>query len=203
MGDAGMLRLALEDVFQDRRRLELIGVGLIGGRSRNVEREGVVDLRLVVLRIVLRHRRHGLEIGLHAAAMIELVIVGIERAERVDKLPFARRLCADGFGLLNGREPFRQIGGGRDAERIEQQAHADAPVGDGAVRIGLEHVLEDILRRAVPERMLIAHAAIEPALRHLIARRLEMDGTEPLFGGVLCRGRLREPADEDGGKNGG
>jgi hypothetical protein len=51
--------------------------------------------------------------------------------------------------------------------------------------------------------MLIAHAAIEPALRHLIARRLEVDGTEPLFGGVLCRGRLREPADEDGGKNGG
>ena len=52
--DAGMLRLALEDRLQDRRALELVGVGLVGGRSRGVERQRVVDLRLVVVRIALR-----------------------------------------------------------------------------------------------------------------------------------------------------
>jgi hypothetical protein len=35
--------------------------------------------------------------------------------------------------------------------------------------------------------MLVAHAAIEPALRRLIARRLEVDSTEPLLGSVLGR----------------
>ena len=201
--DAGMLRLALEDVFQDRGRLELIGVGLVGGRSRNVERKGIIDLRLVVLRIALRHRLHRLEIGLHPGAVVELVVIGIERAKRGDKFVFARRLCPDRLGFLNGREPLRQIGGGRDAERIEQQARCDAPVGDGAVGIGLERVLENLLRRAIPERVLVAHAAVEPALRGVVARGREVDGTEPLLGGVLRRGGLRDPGRKDGGKSGG
>jgi hypothetical protein len=38
--------------------------------------------------------------------------------------------------------------------------------------------------------MLVAHAAIEPALRRLVARGLEMDGAEPLLGGLLGRGGL-------------
>jgi hypothetical protein len=40
--------------------------------------------------------------------------------------------------------------------------------------------------------MLVAHAAIEPALRRLVARGLEMDGAEPLLGGLLGRGGVRE-----------
>ena len=48
--DAGMLRLAFADRLQDRRALELVGIGLVGRRSRGVERERVVDLRLVVVR---------------------------------------------------------------------------------------------------------------------------------------------------------
>jgi hypothetical protein len=44
--------------------------------------------------------------------VIDLVVIGIERAERVDKLSFARRLRADGPALLNGRESLREIGGG-------------------------------------------------------------------------------------------
>ena len=63
MRHARMLRLALEDRLQDGRALELVGIGLVGRRSRSVERERVVDLRLVVVGIALRQLLHGLGIG--------------------------------------------------------------------------------------------------------------------------------------------
>jgi hypothetical protein len=51
--------------------------------------------------------------------------------------------------------------------------------------------------------VLVAHAAVEPALRGAVARGLEMDGTEPLLGGLLRRGGLRDSGRKDGGKSGG
>jgi hypothetical protein len=169
VGDAGMLRLALEDPFQDRRRLELVGIGLVGGRGRDVEREGVIDLCLVVLRVMLGDRLHRLEIGLQAGAVVDLVVVGVERGQRSDELVLARRLRADGLGLLKRGKPLLQICRQRRTERVEQQAHRDAPIGDGALRIGLERILENLLRSAIPERVLVAHAAVEAALRGLVA----------------------------------
>ena len=65
----------------------------------------------------------------------------------------------------------------------------DAPVGDPAFRIGLEHILEYLLGLPIPERMLVAHAAIEPPLRRLVARRREMDGAESLVGLFLAESR--------------
>jgi hypothetical protein len=118
---------------------------------------------------VLSERLHRLEISLHACAVIELVVVGVERAERGDEFVFARRLRTDGLGLLNGREALGQIAGGRHAERIEQQALPDTPIGDGAFGVGLEHFLENLFGGAVPERVLVAHAAIKATLRDLIA----------------------------------
>ena len=78
--DAGMPRLALEDRLQDGGALELIGIGLVVGRGRDVERDRVEDLRFVVVGIALRQRFHRLEIGLHARAVRDLVVVGIETA---------------------------------------------------------------------------------------------------------------------------
>jgi len=87
------------------------------------------------------------------------------------------------------------------ARRVEQQAHRDAPIGDGTLRIGLERLLENLLRGAIPERVLVAHAAIEPPLSDLVARGLEVDRAEPLVGLLLGAGRLRERAAEyDGGR---
>jgi hypothetical protein len=51
--------------------------------------------------------------------------------------------------------------------------------------------------------VLVAHAAVEPALRGVVARGLEVDGTEPLLGGLLRRDGLRDPGRKDGGKSGG
>jgi hypothetical protein len=87
------------------------------------------------------HRRN---IAADAGAVIELVVIGVERGERGDELVLARRLRADGLGLLERGEPLRQIVRGRNAERIEQQALRNAPIGDRALRIGLERVLEDL-----------------------------------------------------------
>ena len=60
------------------------------------------------------------------------------------------------------------------------------------MRVGLEHLLENFLRVTVPERVLIAHGAVEPSLRDLVARGREVDGAEPLVGFFLTECRLRE-----------
>ena len=46
--DAGMLRLPLRDRLQDRGALELLRVGLVAERRRDIEQDGVCDLRLVI-----------------------------------------------------------------------------------------------------------------------------------------------------------
>ena len=107
--DAGMLRLALDDRLQDGRAFELVGVGLVGRRGRRVERERVVDLRLVVVRIALRQLFHGLGISLHARAVIDLVVVGVHGAERVDVVALALRFRADRLRLGDCGSAFGEI----------------------------------------------------------------------------------------------
>ena len=70
--------------------------------------------------------------------------------------------------------------------RIVEKRKRNTPIGDGAFRIGLERFLEYFLGCPVPERMLISHRAIKPALRRLIARRREVDRAKFLIGIVLC-----------------
>ena len=48
MGDARMLRLALEDRLEDGCSFELVGIGLVIGRGRDVQRDGVADLGFVI-----------------------------------------------------------------------------------------------------------------------------------------------------------
>src|SRR5262249_61964727 len=65
-----MLRLAHKNWLYDRRSFELAGVGLVGWRGRGVERQGVVGLRLVIVRRARGRLLHGLGIRLHAAALV-------------------------------------------------------------------------------------------------------------------------------------
>jgi hypothetical protein len=164
-----MLRQALGDRFEDRRTFELLGVGLVGGRSRRIQRDGVRDLRLVVVGVFCRQRFHGFHERDAALTMAELVVVDVHDGEGVDVVAFPLGLGAGRLGLLDGGEPERQIGRGDRVVRIVQQRQRNAPVRDGAVRIGLQRLLEYLLRRAVPERMLIAQRAVDPPLRDLVA----------------------------------
>jgi len=54
--------------------------------------------------------------------------------------------------------------------------------------IGLQHVLENVLRRAVPERVLIQHALVEELLSFRFAGRLEIDGSKLFAVGLRVRG---------------
>ena len=93
--------------------------------------------------------------------------------------------------LLDRRQPERQVGDRRWRVRIVEQAERDAPIGDPAFRVGLQHLLEQLLRLPVPERMLVAHGAIETSLRNLVARGVEMNRAESLVGLLLGEDRLR------------
>ena len=122
--------------------------------------------------------------------MRDLVVIGIEHRQRVDEIALAFGLGADRLRLLDGGKPEREIGGGRRVMRVVEQAQRDAPIRDAAFGIGLERLLEDLLGFAVPERMLVAHGAVEAPLRGLVARGREMNGAEPLVGLFLAEGRL-------------
>ena len=191
MRDAGMARLAQEDGLEDGGSLELHRVGLVARRGRDIEFDRIEDLRLVVVRIGLRHVFHCFEIGQHAAAMIDLVEVGVERRHRVDEVALTLRLRTDCLAFLDRRQPERQVGDRRRRVRIVEQAERDAPIGDPAFRVGLQHLLEQLLRLAIPERMLVAHGAVEPPLRNLVARGVEMNRAKSLVGVFLGEDRLR------------
>jgi hypothetical protein len=199
--DAGVLRLALEDRLEDRRALELIGIGLVRRRRRDVERNGVGDLRFVVLGIARRQGFHRQEIGLHAGAVIDLVVIDVHDGERVDIVALALRLGADRLGLFDGCKPEREIGSRRRCMRIVEQRHRNAPIGHAAFGVGFRDVLEYLLGLAIPERMLVAHRPIKAALRRLVARYDEVDAAEPLIRFVLRGCRLR--GAQHGGDGGG
>ena len=173
---AGMLRLTLGDRLEDRRALELAGVGLVGRRSRGVERERVVNLRLVIVRIALRQLLHGLRIGHDAGAMIDLLVVGVHDAERIQIVALAllswRRRS---FPWRSSAAPSARFFTGVRDVGIPQQAERAAPIGDAALGIGFQHILEGSLRRAVPERMLIQHCLVEQFLGLRFAGRFEID----------------------------
>jgi hypothetical protein len=178
--DARMLRLALPDRPEDRRSLELLCVGLVGRRGRRIQRDGIGDLCLVVIRVFRRQLLHRAEIGSDALGMGELVVVDVHQGECIDVVALPFGLGADRLRLLNRGETRREIGRGDRPMRIVELRQRNAPIGHTAFGIGLRRLLEDLAPGAIPERMLIAHAAVEAALRDLVARRLEMHLAELL-----------------------
>src|SRR5713226_10403167 len=68
---ARMPWLALRNLLQDGRAFELVGVRLVGRRSRGVEGERIIDLRFVIVWIALCQLFHGLGVSLHARAVID------------------------------------------------------------------------------------------------------------------------------------
>src|SRR4051812_49853533 len=102
--------------------------------------------------------------------MGNLVVVGVKYPEGLDEVPLARRFCRHRLGLLKGSEAKRKIGGRRRIMRIVEVAQSNGPVGNTALRISLDDVFEYASGFPIPERVLISHAAIEPALCGLVAR---------------------------------
>ena len=145
MRDARMLRQPLGDRLQDRGALALLGVGLVVEVGRGVERDGVGDLRLVVVRILRRDLLLRVTERADALGVAELVVIGVHQHQRVDVVALALGLGAHLLGLLDGGEAGREVGPRDRAVRIVEQGQRDAPVRHGAGRIGLQHLLEDLL----------------------------------------------------------
>ena len=190
MRDARMLRQPLGDRLQDRGALGLLGIGLVVQVGRGVERDGVGDLRLVVVRIFRRDLRLRVAERAHALGVAELVVVGVHHHQRVDVVALALGLGVHRLGLLDRGEAGREVRLRDRVVRIVHQRERDAPMRHGAGRVGLQGLLEDLLRVEVPVRVLIAHGAVEAALRDLVARGLEVHVAELLIDVALRDQRL-------------
>src|SRR5260370_303213 len=145
MRHAGMLWLAYCDWVQDRRALERAGVRFVGRRSRGVQRKRIIDLRFVIVGITLSQLFHGLGVSMHARTMIDLVVIGVHGAERIEVVALALSLGADALSLGDRGSTLGEILRRRRRVRIPQQAYCDAPIGDPAFRICLQHLLEHSL----------------------------------------------------------
>src|SRR5215211_365404 len=77
MRDAGMPRLPREDRLQQRRALELIGIGLVSRRGRYIERDAVQYLRFVIISVAGCQSLHRLEICLDAPTMRHVLVIGV------------------------------------------------------------------------------------------------------------------------------
>ena len=77
VSDARMLRLALHDRPEYGRAFHLIGVSLVRWRGRNVERDRIENLRLVVGRVTAGKRFHRFQVGLNPRLMRDLVVIDV------------------------------------------------------------------------------------------------------------------------------
>ena len=165
-----MLRVLLEQLLQDGDRLELVFVGDVGLRGRRLQRERIDDLHLVVVGIALRHLLHRLVVGAQAGIDIDLVVIAEVGAQRVYPAALAFRLRSDFAGL------FERGPGGvglrarwRSDQRVAQEVHRNAPIGDGATGILLQDALKHSARDQEPVGMDHRDAALELRLHLRIA----------------------------------
>lgn len=191
--DAGMVRLLQVDRLEDCRRLELLGIGLVGGQRRGVEGQRVEHAGLAVVRVGRVDPRHRLLVGEAARAVIELVPVPVERRAGTDIVPLALGLGADGLGprhRLGTR--FEGALAGRVPERVPV-AHRHAPVAHGTGRVGLGHPGERLDRLLVPERVQDRDRTVQLLLRRRGAGGREMHLAERSTArvGVLLAGHRR------------
>src|SRR6266851_4626050 len=98
-----------------------------------------------------------------------IVVIDVHHCESVDVVALALRLGASRLGLLNGRQTERKIRRWHWTVGIAEERKSNAPIGDGAFRIGLDRLLVNLLGFGVPERVLVSHGAVEPPLRGLAA----------------------------------
>src|SRR5499427_7567356 len=165
-----MLRVLLEQLLQDGDRLELVSVAHVGLRGRRLQGQRIENLYLVVVRVALRHLLHRVVVGAQAGLDVGLVMISVVSANRVDPAALAIRLRANLARLLQ-RSPGRIgiLARRRTAQRVAEQIHRYAPIGDGATGILLEDSLENAARDLEPVGMDHRDTALELRLHLRIA----------------------------------
>jgi hypothetical protein len=158
-----MIGLLGEDLLEDRARPELVGVRLVGGRRRRVQREGVEDRSFPIVGIAAVDLLHGLLVGGGPRAVIELVVVAIVRLDRADVVLLARRHRQPSRLVEGGRALLQHRGARRRPERVVD-AHRDAPVPHRARGVRGRDRRKSLQRLLVPERVQERDRALEVSL---------------------------------------
>ncbi len=188
-----MIGLARELLFKERRRLQLVGVGLVGGQGRLAEGQRIEDASLDVLGVLGDQRLHRLLVGHDAGPLIAGRGVAIQLVHRRQVSLLALGAAAAGLGRVHGRpsgdERLRRA---VPAERVAPPAHRDAPVRHHAARVLLQHTVERLARRGEPERVQQRDAAVELVGHRRSTRGGELHRTQPAGRrAVVVRRRLR------------
>jgi hypothetical protein len=146
-----MARLTLEDRLQKRNAFELVRIGLIVGRSCNIEHNRVADLSLIIVRITLSQGFHRLQVRLYPLAMWDSLMIRVESEQSVDIVTLALHLSAERPALFQRCQTERKILCRRRDVRIEQETERNSPVGNRAFGVGRKCFLEQTFRLAIPE----------------------------------------------------
>ncbi len=197
MRDAGVVRVLLVDRLEDLDGSQQRLHGLVV--ERLVQREGVEDLRLGVVRVLGGEPLHRLRVILRARVLVDLVVVLVELLERRQPVALALGLGPDGLTLLDRFEAALERGGvERSDERIRALADGDAPVGDGAVRVRGGDRREGLHRLGKEERVQHGQRPLELLLRLRRARSLEVHPPELLgLSGAVGRIGVRPPGCDE------
>ena len=108
MRHARMLRVLVVQLFQNCRRLDLVGIGRVGRRRRRLQGKRIEHLRLVVVGVALRQLLHRIVVGDEPGIDRSLVVVAVIGAQRLDPVALALGLRADLTRLFErgpGRPP--------------------------------------------------------------------------------------------------
>src|SRR5262245_9514886 len=101
MRRAGMMGIALERLFKNCCSRQLIGEALVRGRRERGNGVAVEDLGLRIIRIVDVDLLQRVLVGAHALTSVSLICVPVKGLGSADVGLLARRLRAEGFGLLH------------------------------------------------------------------------------------------------------
>ena len=185
MRDTRMIGHLRTDLIEDRLRLFLIGVGLVGRWRGRDQREGIEHAGLPIIGIALVHLLHGFFVSDGAGAVIDLVVVPVEGRDRRDVIAFAIGLLLRGHRLLDrlrARLQRRRIG--RVPQRVPM-AHRHTPIAHRAIGLDLGDGSKGLDRLVVPEGVQDPDGLVEFLLRRRAAGNRKID-----LAALCCRRRF-------------
>jgi hypothetical protein len=159
--DSRVVGIRAAQRLQQRGRLLLAEMGLIGGRRIGQQGESIKHLNLNVLPVLLRECLHGAFVS-QSAGRVRRRGVPKHQGQCLDQSPFPIRSPADLPRQPDFFRPFRHPRWRqRRVPKLVEPAHGSAPVGDRAPWVAFCHCLENFSRRLVRKGMEQGHASHE------------------------------------------
>ena len=186
VGDARVFPVHPPDLVQDPAGFPLVPEGGIGGCRRTEERQSVEggELLLVRVAVVQLPHRFGVPpgpfgVGSRAAVATGVGTAGTGSCRRNSPERRCSRLRAASSRRSVAPARWRPAGpellvGRRGPDRVVP-GHGDAPVGDAAAGVPVQHRREDAAGLLVEERVEESHRSLELGLDAGIARRRKLD----------------------------